>query len=364
MTLTSGTRLGPYEIVAPIGAGGMGEVYKARDTRLDRIVALKVIAAAAGVDPALRQRFLREARAISALSHPHICVLYDIGEHQGMDFLVMEYLERETLGDRLGRGPMPIDAALRLGEQVADALRVAHRHGVVHRDLKPGNIGVDELHPVLLHEVAGLHLRQHVEALEDPVGLGNQRLADVETRKALASEQLQSCPPRSPDSPRAAWERLAERRQVQPVLGCQSEFCGKALRGVMHRQHMNLADAHEPVDDAVRRMHDLADQRILEFWHGPTILRERAQPICGRHDARDDDGRVVTGVPTDECADGGQVGASLLGPEDNPHDKNCFLTSSCDTSRPASDWRRPSSIFAMKHSRSIASSIVACSGKP
>ena len=140
MSPAAGTRLGPYEIVGLIGAGGMGEVYKARDTRLDRTVAIKVLPAHLATDPPFRNRFEREARAISALDHPHICTLYDVGEENGTSFLVMQYLEGETLADRIGKGPLPLNDALTIAIQVADALDKAHRAGIVHRDLKPGNI--------------------------------------------------------------------------------------------------------------------------------------------------------------------------------------------------------------------------------
>jgi serine/threonine protein kinase len=140
MPLAAGTRLGPYEIVAPAGAGGMGEVYRARDTRLNRDVAIKVLPEHLSSNPELRERFEREARAISQLSHPHICVLYDIGKNEGADYLVLEYLEGETLGVRVRRGPLPTDQVLKFGAQMADALDKAHRHGVVHRDLKPDKV--------------------------------------------------------------------------------------------------------------------------------------------------------------------------------------------------------------------------------
>ncbi len=140
MSLAAGTRLGPYEIVAAIGAGGMGEVYRARDTRLDRTVAIKVLPASLSADPSLRQRFEREARTISSFDHPHICGLYDVGAQDGREYLVMQYLEGETLAARLERGPLPVGEALRIGAQIADALAAAHRRGIVHRDLKPGNV--------------------------------------------------------------------------------------------------------------------------------------------------------------------------------------------------------------------------------
>ena len=140
MALSVGSRLGPYEIEAAIGAGGMGEVYKARDTRLDRTVAIKVLLADSGTDPDRRARFEREAKAIAALNDPHICTLHDVGEHDGSTFLVMELLQGETLAARLGEGPLPLGQALGVAIDIADALAAAHNHGVVHRDLKPGNV--------------------------------------------------------------------------------------------------------------------------------------------------------------------------------------------------------------------------------
>jgi eukaryotic-like serine/threonine-protein kinase len=137
--LATGMRLGPYEVVSFLGAGGMGEVYKAKDTRLDRTVAIKVLRADA-THPEVRQRFEREARTVSQLSHPHICALYDVGQHDGASFLVMEYLEGETLAHRLGKGPVPLEEALPYATQIAEALEEAHQHGIVHRDLKPANV--------------------------------------------------------------------------------------------------------------------------------------------------------------------------------------------------------------------------------
>ncbi|MDP9322664.1 MAG: serine/threonine-protein kinase, partial [Acidobacteriota bacterium] len=137
MPLSAGTRLGPYEIVALRGAGGMGEVYRARDTRLDRTVAIKILPSA---DPELKARFEREGKAIAALTHPHICTLFDVGHQDGTDYLVMEYLEGETLADKLQRGPLKVDDAFKVAIEIADALDKAHRAGIVHRDLKPANI--------------------------------------------------------------------------------------------------------------------------------------------------------------------------------------------------------------------------------
>ena len=134
------TRLGSFEIVGPLGAGGMGEVYKARDTRLDRIVVIKVLPDSLAGDSQSRERFDREARAISSLNHPHICTLYDVGHQDGTSFIVMEHLEGETLSTRLDKGALTLDEALRFAIEMADALSTAHRAGIVHRDLKPGNV--------------------------------------------------------------------------------------------------------------------------------------------------------------------------------------------------------------------------------
>ncbi|HVT43683.1 MAG TPA: serine/threonine-protein kinase, partial [Thermoanaerobaculia bacterium] len=157
MTLSSGTRLGPYQLGEMLGSGGMGEVYKARDTRLERSVAIKVLPPHLSSNPALRERFEREAKAISSISHPNICALYDVGEtsveaagegedspltarRSSLAYLVMEYLEGESLADRLAKGPLPLELVLRCGIEIASALSVAHRAGIVHRDLKPGNV--------------------------------------------------------------------------------------------------------------------------------------------------------------------------------------------------------------------------------
>ena len=140
MSLTSGTKLGPYEIQSPLGAGGMGEVYRARDTRLDRPVAIKILPDHLSNNPEAKQRFDREARAISSLNHPNICTLHDVGHQDGIDFLVMEFLKGETLADRLRKGPLPTDQVLKIGIEICEGLERAHKSGVVHRDLKPGNV--------------------------------------------------------------------------------------------------------------------------------------------------------------------------------------------------------------------------------
>ncbi|MDX1384137.1 MAG: serine/threonine-protein kinase, partial [Thermoanaerobaculia bacterium] len=140
MALEPGTLLGPYEIVELRGKGGMGEVYRARDTRLDRDVAVKVLPDELGGDSSFRKRFEREAKAISQLQHPHVCSLFDVGSSGEVDYLVMEYLEGETLESKIRRGPLRLDELLRIGAEIADAVAAAHRRGIVHRDLKPGNV--------------------------------------------------------------------------------------------------------------------------------------------------------------------------------------------------------------------------------
>src|SRR5688572_19605053 len=140
MALTPGTRLGPYAITTPLGAGGMGEVYKATDTRLGRTVAVKVLPTEFSVDPDHRHRFEREARAIAALNHPHICTVYDVGRDMGIEYLVMEYIDGPTLRQRLQDGLLPLDELLTIVADVAEGLSEAHERGIIHRDVKPGNI--------------------------------------------------------------------------------------------------------------------------------------------------------------------------------------------------------------------------------
>ncbi len=171
--LAAGTRLGPYEIVSPIGAGGMGEVYRARDTRLNRTVAIKIVWPSHLDSDAARKRFEHEARALSSLNHPHICALYDVGHQDGIDYLVMEYLDGETLAQNLKKGRLPLDQALRFAIEIAEALDQAHRHGVIHRDLKPGNIMVTR--------------DGHVKVLD--FGLAKQRRPAAESATLSLTEQ-------------------------------------------------------------------------------------------------------------------------------------------------------------------------------
>jgi serine/threonine protein kinase/Tol biopolymer transport system component len=175
MAILPGRRLGPYEILSAIGAGGMGEVYKARDTRLDRIVAIKVLPTHLADRSELRERFEREARTIASLNHPHICVLHDIGHQDGVDFLVMEYLEGETLAQRLQKGSLPIQQVLQYAIEIADALDKAHRKGITHRDLKPGNIMLTKSGTKLLDFGLAKLKQEAVPA--------NEQLTDIPTAK-------------------------------------------------------------------------------------------------------------------------------------------------------------------------------------
>ena len=193
LSLAAGARLGPYLITAPLGAGGMGEVYKARDTRLDRQVAIKVLPRGLTTDPTARHRFEREARAIAALSHSHICPLFDIGHQDGTDYLVMEYLDGETLAARLARGKLPLDQALAYGSDIAHALAAAHQAGIVHRDLKPGNIMVTPAGIKLLD--FGLAKRRPLAATDGAAVAPSQPLTHRDmilgTVQYMAPEQLE-----------------------------------------------------------------------------------------------------------------------------------------------------------------------------
>jgi serine/threonine protein kinase len=190
MALASGSRLGPFEIIGPAGSGGMGEVYRARDTRLDRPVAIKVLAADTQADPHWRQTLRREAEAVAALSHPHICALYDVGRESELDFLVMEYLEGETLQARLRRGPLPLVEALKLATEIGDALSAAHRAGIVHRDLKPSNVMLTRSGVKLLD--FGLAARQPMAAVSssEAVTLTKPGML-VGTLRYMAPEQVE-----------------------------------------------------------------------------------------------------------------------------------------------------------------------------
>ena len=206
MPLPSGTKLGPYEIQSPLGAGGMGEVYRARDTRLDRTVAVKILPPHLSSNPEAKQRFEREARVISSLNHAHICVLHDVGDQDGTSYLVMEYLQGNTLETRLQKGPLPLKQALEWSVHICDALEKAHRAGIVHRDLKPGNIMLTASGAKLLDfglaKPAGMNApnastltpsspTMHFSALTSPAGSLTQQGTIVGTFQYIAPEVLQ-----------------------------------------------------------------------------------------------------------------------------------------------------------------------------
>jgi serine/threonine protein kinase len=198
MPLQPGTRLGPYEVLSLIGSGGMGEVYRGRDTRLDRTVALKVLAPELANDAEFRARFTREAKAISALNHAHICGLYDIGREHDIDYLVLELLEGETLAARLARGALPLTQVLRYGTEIADALEAAHRHGIVHRDLKPGNVILTPAGTKLLDFGLAKHTvgaaGQALSMLATAPGSGTAQGTIIGTLQYMAPEQVQGVP--------------------------------------------------------------------------------------------------------------------------------------------------------------------------
>jgi eukaryotic-like serine/threonine-protein kinase len=198
MPLQPGTRLGPYEVLSLIGSGGMGEVYRARDTRLDRPVALKILAPELANDAEFRARFTREAKAISALNHAHICGLYDIGCEHDTDYLVLELLEGETLAARLARGALPLAQVLRFGIEIADALEAAHRQGIVHRDLKPGNVMLTPAGTKLLDFGLAKHdtgpAVQGLSMLATAPGTATAQGTIIGTLKYMAPEQVQGHP--------------------------------------------------------------------------------------------------------------------------------------------------------------------------
>ncbi|HUK12907.1 MAG TPA: protein kinase [Thermoanaerobaculaceae bacterium] len=255
--LSPGTRLGPYEILAELGAGGMGVVYRARDTRLGREVALKVLLGRHAEDPAMAERFEREAQAISALSHPGICTLFDVGEADGTHFLVMELLDGESLAARLARGPLPLAEALALGGAVAAALAAAHGRGIVHRDLKPGNIMLTRRGPKLLDfGLAKLHAASH-GLLDAPFrATATAPLTSagtlVGTLAYMAPEQLEG--------------READARSDIFALGCvlhemltaERPFNGATqaslIAAILHEEPRSLASLQPPVPQALDRL--------------------------------------------------------------------------------------------------------------
>jgi eukaryotic-like serine/threonine-protein kinase len=284
MTLANGVRLGPYAIQTPLGSGGMGEVYRAIDTRLDRTVAIKVLPRNVADSPTRRQRFERETRAISSLNHPHICTLYDVGEENGMPFLVMEYVEGETLADRLIRGALPIDQVLRHAIEITDALDEAHHHGIVHRDLKPSNIMLTRSGAKLLDfGVAKLWAPDEAAALSL---LGTERVQTlteegsiVGTVQYMAPEQLEG---RNSD---ARTDIFAFGAVIYETAAGRPAFEGKSQAGliasILERDPSPLSVAQETMppllDQIVRRC--LAKDPD-ERWQTASDLRQALQWIA------------------------------------------------------------------------------------
>src|SRR5271169_6641852 len=216
MALTSGTRLGPYEIESPLGAGGMGEVYRARDTRLERTVAIKVLNGQLVASAELRARFEREAKVISQLQHPNICVLHDVGNEGAIDYLVMEFLQGESLADRLRKGPLAADQVLTIAIEIADALEKAHRAGVVHRDLKPGNVMLTKAGAKLLD--FGL-----AKPLGATVASGTGRSSSASVFAAALTQTMPSPSPVSPLSTAGALIGTVQYMSPEQIQGIEAD---------------------------------------------------------------------------------------------------------------------------------------------
>ncbi len=257
MTLTTGSRLGPYEILGPLGAGGMGEVYRARDTRLDREVAIKVLPAHLSEDPTVRQRFEREAKVISGLNHPNICTLHDIGQHEKVDFLVMELLDGEPLNEVLKRGPLPLEQVLEISIAMASALDAAHRLGVVHRDLKPGNIiltpsGAKLLDFGLAKNTAGSAAPTDLTSSPTEATPLTQQGTIVGTFQYMAPEQIEG------GEADARTDLFAFGAVLHEMITGRRAFEGKTQASVIARilegKPASLASVQPPVSPALERL--------------------------------------------------------------------------------------------------------------
>jgi serine/threonine-protein kinase len=304
--LDPGVSLGPYRIEHLLGAGGMGRVFRASDTRLGRLVAIKVLASGVAFDQQMRARFGREARAVAALAHPHICTLYDVGSHDHFDYLVMEYLEGETLASRLKKGPLPLDMALTHAIEIASALDQAHRHGVIHRDLKPGNImltsggaklldfglaklrlpagadatELDATHADTIARTSGQRVFENTEADEAPVTKAGAVLGTV---RYMAPEQIKG------DEVDARTDLFAFGALLHEMLTGQRAFAGDTASHVR-----DAILAHQPpavssmrpsvptvVDDVVRRC--LAKDPAQRWQSTSDLLRELTPISASTH---------------------------------------------------------------------------------
>ena len=304
MAILPGLRLGPYEILSAIGAGGMGEVYRAKDTRLNRIVAIKVLPPHLADSPELRERFEREARTIASLNHPHICTLYDIGHQDGTDYLVMEYLEGETLAQRLVKGPLPLDQVLQYAIEIADALDKAHRKGVTHRDLKPGNIMLTKSGTKLLdfglaklkQEVAPANVQlSQLPTANDPL---TAQGTIVGTLQYMAPEQLEG---KEVD---ARTDIFAFGAVVYEMATGKKAFEGKSQASVIAAIHVDgsSADVLTSADDASRPRscsEEMSGQGTGRTMAGASDLCEELKWIA--------EGGTQTATPAAATADRGRM---------------------------------------------------------
>jgi serine/threonine protein kinase len=318
MPLAPGTNLGPYQVISPIGTGGMGEVYRARDTRLGRDVAIKVLPAAMAENAEARERFEREARAVSKLNHPNICTLFDVGDEGTTHFLVMEYLEGETLEQKLKRGALPLDAALKYAEQIADALSKAHRAGIVHRDLKPSNIfitkqGAKILDFGLAKDRTNLQVEHETQSGGSPttvVGSDTAAGTILGTYPYMSPEQLEG--------------RLADARSdifafgavLYEMLTGQRAFDGKSqasvIAAILERDPRSILElvpvCPKSLDRVVRRC--LAKDPD-ERWQTAFDLKMEIQQIA-RHTAEETDAAPLRSTVANPWLTWGLAGAALL----------------------------------------------------
>jgi len=241
MPLAAGAKLGRYEILSPLGAGGMGEVYRARDLRLERSVAVKILPAHFSCDPVRKQRFEREAKAISGLNHPNICTLYDVGSEDGVDFLVMECLEGESLAVRLERSPFTVEQVLRMGAELAAALDLAHQNGIIHRDVKPENIMLTKSGAKLL-DFGLARSTADAPALATTITAASPAEPSVTTQGTIVGTLRYMSPEQLEGKPLDGALRVVDRRESVPWQHATE-------RGSRDRREGTSADSEKQADD-------------------------------------------------------------------------------------------------------------------